>query len=176
MLSDLVLRDIAALHDMLQRIAESDLPLVAVGQEALVTFASPALPAFSAPVTFVDPHIDPVTRRGTVRIETDNPGHRLRPELWADVEIEIPLGPKLVVPAAAVIDTGKRHLAFVAGANDRLKPRVVKLGARTNEYLEVRDGLAEGERVVSRALFLVDSESQLQAAFAGMGSAGEHKH
>lgn len=157
------------------RIAESDLPLVAVGQEALVTFASPALPAFSAPVTFVDPHIDPVTRRGTVRLETDNPGHRLRPELWADVEIEIPLGPKLVVPASAVIDTGKRHLAFVATANDRLEPRVVKLGARTNEYLEVRDGLAEGERVVSRALFLVDSESQLQAALAGMGSA-EHQH
>jgi Cu(I)/Ag(I) efflux system membrane fusion protein len=158
------------------RVAESDLPLLAVGQEALVTFASPALPAFSAPVTFIDPHIDPVTRRGTVRIETDNPGHRLRPDLWADVEIEIPLGTKLVVPAAAVIDTGKRQIAFVAAAGGRLEPRVVKLGARTSDWLEVRDGLAEGEQVVSRALFLVDSESQLQAAIAGMGAAGEHKH
>ena len=158
------------------RVAEADLPLLAVGQEALVTFASPALPAFTAPVTFIDPHIDPVTRRGTVRLETDNPEHRLRPDLWAEVEIEIPLGEKLVVPAAAVIDTGKRHIAFVAGADDRLEPRVVKLGARTSEFLEVRDGLAAGERVVSRALFLVDSESQLQAALAGMGAAGEHNH
>ncbi len=158
------------------RVAETDLPLLAVGQEALVTFASPALPAFTSPITFIDPHIDPVTRRGTVRLETDNPEHRLRPDLWAEVEIEIPLGEKLVVPAASVIDTGKRHVAFVAGTDDRLEPRVVKLGARTSEYLEVRDGLAAGERVVSRALFLVDSESQLQAALAGMGAAGEHKH
>ena len=52
----------------------------------------------------------------------------------------------------------------------------MKLGARTSDFLEVRDGLAAGERVVSRALFLVDSESQLQAALAGMGAAGEHKH
>jgi Cu(I)/Ag(I) efflux system membrane fusion protein len=157
------------------RVAETDLPLLAIGQESLVTFASAALPAFTAPVTFIDPHIDPVTRRGTVRFETDNPGHRLRPDLWAEVEIEISLCEKLVVPAAAVIDTGKRQIAFVA-AGDRLEPRVVKLGARTSEFLEVRDGLDEGEQVVSRALFLVDSESQLQAAIAGMGAAGEHKH
>ncbi len=156
------------------RVTESDLALIAVGQEATVSFANSTLPLFSAPVTFIDPHLDPQTRRGTVRIETDNPDHRIRPDMWADVEIEIPLGTKLVVPAAAVIDTGKRQLAFVA-TGDRLEPRVVKLGARTSEYFEVRDGLAEGEQVVSRALFLVDSESQLQAAIAGMGAAGEHQ-
>ncbi len=158
------------------RVAESDLALIAVGQDATVSFANSALPLFSAPVTFIDPHLDPQTRRGTVRLETDNPGHQIHPEMWADVEIEIPLGTKLVVPAAAVIDTGKRQIAFVAAGNDRLEPRVVKLGARTSEFFEVRDGLAEGEQVVSRALFLVDSESQLQAAIAGMGAAGEHKH
>ena len=164
-------------HVWLQaRVTESDLALIAVGQEATVSFANSSLPLFSAPVTFIDPHIDPQTRRGTVRIETDNPDHRIRPDMWADVEIEIPLGEKLVVPAAAVIDTGKRQIAFVAAANDRLEPRVVKLGARTSDTFEIRDGLAEGEQVVSRALFLVDSESQLQAAIAGMGAAGEHKH
>lgn len=158
------------------RVAESDLALVAVGQEATVSFSNSSLPLFSAPVTFIDPHLDPQTRRGTVRLEIDNPGHQIRPEMWAEVEIEIPLGTKLVVPAAAVIDTGKRQIAFVAADHDRLEPRVVKLGARTSEYLEVRDGLAEGEQVVSRALFLVDSESQLQAALAGMGATGEHQH
>ena len=158
------------------KVTEADLTLVAVGQEATVTFPHNANPVFTAPVTFLDPHIDPQTRRGTVRLEIDNPGHKLRPDMWADVEIEIPLGSKLVVPADAVIDTGKRQIAFVAAAGDRLEPRVVKIGAKTSEFYEVRDGLAEGEQVVGRALFLVDSESQLQAAISGMGEAGGHQH
>ena len=157
-------------------VAEADLPLLAVGQEALVTFPNAGNVAFSAPITFLDPHLDPQTRRGTVRLEMDNPGHRLRPGMWADVEIAVPLGRKLTVPAAAVIDTGRRYVAFVAAAGDRLEPRELQLGAKTSEFYEVRAGLADGEQVVSRALFLVDSESQLQAAIAGMGAAGDHPH
>jgi membrane fusion protein, copper/silver efflux system len=157
-------------------VAETDLPLLAVGQEATVTFSSLGNTVVTAPVTFLDPHLDPQTRRGTVRIDLDNPGHQLRPEMWADVEIEVPLGKKLTVPTAAVIDTGKRYVAFVSMDGDRLEPRELKIGAKTNEYYEVREGLKDGEQVVSRALFLIDSESQLQAAISGMSGAGKHQH
>ena len=161
---------------LLATVSETDLPLLAAGQEAMVTFPHAGNLTLTAPVTFLDPHLDPQTRRGTVRLELDNPGHKLRPEMWADVEIEIPLGSKLVVPASAVIDTGKRFVAFVAAGGDRLEPRELRIGAKTSELWEVRQGLEAGEQVVNRALFLVDSESQLQAAISGIGGAGEHKH
>lgn len=157
-------------------VSEADLALMTVGLEATVSFPNHGNLTFSAPVTFIDPHLDPQTRRGTVRLELDNPEHRLRPEMWADVEIEIPLGRKLTVPASAVIDTGKRFVAFTVADGDRLEPRELKIGAKTNEFYEVRKGLVAGEQVVNRALFLVDSESQLQAAISGMGEAGKHEH
>ncbi len=157
-------------------VSEADLPLVSVGQEATVTFSSHGNTVLTAPVTFLDPHLDPQTRRGSVRIDLDNPGHQLRPEMWADVEIEVPLGKKLTVPNASVIDTGKRFVAFVAMDGDRLEPRELKIGAKTSDYYEVKSGLAEGEQVVGRALFLIDSESQLQAAISGMSDSGKHQH
>jgi len=158
------------------RVAGAELSNIAIGQEATVSFPDAGNLVMTATVTFIDPHLDPQTRRGTVRLELDNPGHQLRLEMWASVEIEIPLGRKLTVPADAVIDTGKRYLAFVDGDAGHLEPRVVKVGVKTDAFYEVREGLKEGERVVSRALFLVDSESQLRAAISGMGETSEHKH
>jgi len=157
-------------------VSEADLPLLALGQEATITFSNLSNLVLSAPITFLDPHLDPQTRRGTVRIDLDNPGHQLRPEMWADVEIEVPLGRKLTVPNASVIDTGRRFIAFVAMDGDRIEPRELKIGAKTGDSYEVREGLKEGEQVVSRALFLIDSESQLQAAISGMSSSGTHQH
>jgi Cu(I)/Ag(I) efflux system membrane fusion protein len=128
---------------------------------------------FAAPVTFLYPHIDPQTRRGRVRLELDNPGHLLRPDMWGTVTFRIPLGERLVVPASAVIDTGLRYVAFVAAGNGRLAPRELKVGMKTDDYYEVIAGVKEGEQVVMRALFLVDSESQLKAAISGMGGADQ---
>ena len=159
------------------RVAENDLPRLAVGQEATITFPSLSNLVTSAPVTFLDPHLDPQTRRGTARIDLENLQGQLRPEMWAEAEIEIPLGKKLTVPADAVIDTGRRQFVFVATEHDHLEPRLVQIGAKTDEFWEVRAGLQAGDRVVSRALFLVDAESQLRAAIAGMTSGGEgHQH
>jgi Cu(I)/Ag(I) efflux system membrane fusion protein len=106
----------------------------------------------------------------------DNPHHLLRPEMWASATIEVPLGEKLLIPASAVIDTGQRYIAFVDVENEHLQPRELKVGFKTEDYYEVLDGVKEGEQVVTRALFLVDSESQLKAAIMGMGTAGEHNH
>ena len=155
---------------------ESDLPLMKPGLQATITFPYLGNKTFTAPMTFLYPHIDPQTRRGRVRLELDNPEHLLRPDMWASVEIQIPLGEKLLIPASAVIDTGQRFVAFVEGEDEHLQPRELKVGFKTDDYYEVLDGVKEGEKVVTRALFLVDSESQLKAAIAGMGEAGGHKH
>lgn len=155
---------------------ESDLPLMKLGLQATVTFPYLGNKTFTAPMTFLYPHIDPQTRRGRVRLELDNPEHVLRPDMWASVTIQIPLGEKLLIPASAVIDTGQRFIAFVDGEDEHLQPRELKVGFETDDYYEVLEGVKEGENVVTRALFLVDSESQLKAAIAGMGEAGGHKH
>lgn len=155
---------------------ESDLPQIKVGQKARVEFPNLNNKTFDTTVAFIYPHIDPQTRRAEVRLELDNPRHELRPDMWANVEIEVELGEVLAIPASAIIDTGTRNVAFVDVANDHLEPREVKIGAKTDDYLEVLDGLKEGEKVVTRALFLVDSESQLKAAISGMSVGGEHKH
>ncbi len=172
------LYEIADLSHLWLRAAvfEFDFPWVAVGQSAVIRFPYLNPESFAAQVTFVYPHIDPQTRRGEVRLELENPEHRIRPGMWADVELEIEAGEKLAVPASAVIDTGTRYVAFVEGPDQHLEPREVTLGAKTDDYYEVLSGVKEGERVVTRALFLVDSESQLKAAIAGMGSAGGHQH
>jgi multidrug efflux pump subunit AcrA (membrane-fusion protein) len=155
---------------------EFEMPLISVGQAAVVTFPYLNNQSFPASVTFIYPHIEPQTRRGALRLELDNPRHEIRPDMWADAEIKLDAGEKLTVPASAVIDTGQRHVAFVEGRDQHLEPRDVKIGMKTDDYYEVVSGLNDGEQVVTRALFLVDSESQLKAAISGMGEAGGHQH
>lgn len=157
-------------------VPEQDLPLIKTGAKATVSLPYASGKTHESTVTFIYPHIDPQTRRAEVRLEVDNPGHHLRPGMWANVDIHAQLGTLLTVPASAVIDTGERFVAFVDGEDEHLEPREVKVGVKTDDYIEVLGGLEEGEQVVTRALFLVDSESQLKAAIAGMTSAGGHQH
>lgn len=155
---------------------ENDLSLIKAGQRARAIFPNLQDRQFDTEVTFIYPHIDPTTRRAELRLELDNPGHVLRPDMWGDVEIQVDAGELLTVPASAILDTGERYIAFVDKGSGQLEPREVKIGFKGEDYYEVREGVSEGERVVTRALFLVDSESQLKAAIAGMGMAGEHRH
>ena len=160
----------------LAAVPEFELGNVREGQKAHVRFPNASQSKIESTVAFINPHIDPQTRRGEVRLEVENPEHALRPDMWATVEIEQSLGDVLAVPASAVIDTGTRNVAFVDRADGHLEPREVKVGAKTDDYWQVLEGLKPGEKVVTRALFLVDSESQLKAVVAGMGASGEHKH
>ncbi|MDB6025046.1 MAG: cebB, partial [Verrucomicrobiales bacterium] len=155
---------------------EYELPLVKIGEKARVTFASAAGKTFESTITFISPHIDPQTRRAELRLELENPEHAIKPDMWADVELQVSLGNQLTVPDSAVIDSGLRYLAFVKMGEGHFEPREVKVGAKTDDFYQVLEGLKEGEKVVTRALFLIDSESQLKAAVSGMGAAGEHKH
>jgi len=155
---------------------EYELPQIKLGQKARVAFPHLGGTNFESEVAFINPHIDPQTRRAEIRLQLENPRHLLRPDMWAEVEIEINIGDVLSVPASAVINTGERYVAFVDRDDGHLEPRDVKVGAKTDDYWQVLDGLKAGEKVVTRALFLVDSESQLKAAIAGMGASGGHKH
>ncbi len=164
------LYEIADLTDLWVRalVFEYEFLSIKVGQPARIVFPYLTNRAFESRVAFIGPHIDPQTRRAEIRLNLSNPEHLIRPEMWANVEIETHASERLAVPASAVIDTGVRFIAFVQGERDHLEPREVKLGIRTDDYYEVLEGLRPGERVVTRALFLIDSESQLKAAIAGM--------
>ncbi len=157
-------------------LAEDEWSLVRTGMTARVTITGMPDRVFESAVDFLYPHFDPATRRGAVRVRLANSDHVLRPDMWATVELEAPLGERLSVPASAVLDTGTRHLAFVRHADGHLEPRQVRIGARTDEWWEVTEGLSAGEKVVSRALFLVDAESQLRAVVSGMDSRSGHEH
>ena len=168
-----VLFEVGAMTPLWARayLPESDLAFVKAGDPAEVTV--PFLPnkLFATKVDFVYPHIDAQTRRAEIRMEVANPNHELRPNMWAEVLIEADAGEVLVVPASAVIDTGLRCVAFVVKPDNHFEPRAVKIGLRGDDYWQLLGGLTAGERVVTRALFLVDAESQLKAAIAGMSGA-----
>jgi len=107
-----------------------------------------------------------------VRLEIANPQVLLKPAMFAQVEISvIGKGKVLTVPASAVIDSGTRQIALVQLAEGRFEPREIRLGSRSDNYVEVLNGVAEGERVVVAANFLIDAESNLKAALGGLGHA-----
>ena len=143
---------------------QEELPLLKPG--APVSIATSAYPgdAVSGKIAVVDPFMDPVKRTFRVRIDVDNPGGRLRPDMFVDVEMATDQGEGLTVPVGAVLPTGLHNIAFVDKGQGRLEPRFVGLGRRYGERVEVTQGLAEGERVVSSANFLIDAESKLQGA------------
>lgn len=140
--------------------------------------ARPGL-VLSGRVLSVDPVLDPMTRTARVRAELPNTEGLLRPEMYLDVLIFVPLGVRLAVPRDAVLDTGERQIAFVARGEGEFLPRAVRTRPASEQFAEVLAGLEEGERVVSSANFLIDSESQLRAALESFGTGAApmgHRH
>jgi membrane fusion protein, copper/silver efflux system len=122
----------------------------------------------SARVTNILPQFDPNTRTLKVRLDAENPGFRLRPEMFVDVELPVRMPESLVIPAGAVIDTGLRKTVFVDRGNGRFEPRRVETGWRFGDRIEITKGLMEGESIVVSGNFLVDSESRIKMAAAGL--------
>jgi len=152
---------------------EYELPFVRVGQDATITLSYYPEATFTARVSYISPTLDPKTRTARVRFELTNSADQvLRPEMYGNLELHVPLGDRLVVPSTAVLDTGRRQVVFLDGGSGRLVPRDIKVGNRFDETVEVTDGLVEGDRVVTSGNFLVDSESKLQAAESMMGMMG----
>jgi RND family efflux transporter MFP subunit len=150
---------------------EADLPSVRLGMTATIETASTPGQKLRGPVTFISPIVEAATRTTKVRVEIENPGGRLKPDMFADVTLDVELGSALVVPEGAIIDAGARKLAFVDLGEGRYEPREVTLGARADAGFVVLSGLAAGEKVVVAANFLIDSESSLKAAVQTMKSA-----
>lgn len=153
---------------ILADIYEYELPFIKKGQGATVTLSYDPDTKLQGHVAFIYPTLDAKTRTARVRFELDNPGEKLKPGMYANVEIKIPLGTRLVIPRDAVLESGERQLLFIHHGGGQLEWRSVQLGARAGDWLEVLEGLKEGEHVVTGANFLIDSESQLKAAISGM--------
>jgi len=156
---------------VLADVYEADLPSIRLGMSALVETA--AVPGQKLPgtVTFISPTVEPSTRTTKVRIEIGNPGGHLKPDMFADVTLNVDLGAALVIPDGAIIDAGARKLAFVDLGEGRYEPREITLGARADAGFVVLSGLKEAEKVVVAANFLIDSESSLRAAVQSMKAA-----
>jgi len=149
-------------------VAERDLGVVAEGQE--VTMRAKSFPGrtFSGKISVIYPEINKDTRTARVRIDLPNPDYALLHGMYVDAEINTGSPDAvLTIPDSAVMDNGSRQAVFVDKGAGRYEPREVKIGNRGGGYVEVRQGLAEGEPVVIAANFLIDAESNLNAALKG---------
>ena len=143
---------------------ERDAPFVAVGQPAKISVPSlPGEPS-DARVSFVAPTVDEKTRTLEARLELANAKLLLKPGMFADVLIEVPLGLRLAVPDSALLLSGEHRYAFVDRGEGRLEPVEVEVGALAGTYHEVKSGLAKGDRVATGATFLLSSEAKLRDA------------
>jgi Cu/Ag efflux protein CusF len=151
---------------------EQDIGLVKSGARARIKVNAYPDKTFDGAITYVYPMLTAETRTIPVRVELANPGTLLKPGMFAQVELAAATSGKvLAVPVSAVIDSGTRQIVLVQVKEGRFEPREVKLGARGENQVEVRDGVREGEEVVVAANFLIDAESNLKAAVAGFGHA-----
>jgi Cu(I)/Ag(I) efflux system membrane fusion protein len=154
---------------VIAEVPERDIGSITLGSTVTVTFrAFPSQPV-EGRVTFIYPELKAETRTARVRIELPNPDGRLRPDMYADVVFhEDSAGkPVVAVPDSAVIDSGTRKLVLISKGEGRFEPRVIKTGRHGDGYLEVLEGVKEGEEVVTSATFLIDAESNLRAALKG---------
>lgn len=160
---------------IMAEVYERDLAFVKVGDVARVAVSAWPEHPIEGRVTFIYPSVGKESRTARFRIEVANPDGRLRADMTATAYISTPLdGSRLAVPTSAVIDSGKRQVVLVERSEGRYEPRPVMLGAHADGWVQIRDGLAAGERVVTQATFLIDAESNIRAALAAF-TAGETK-
>lgn len=152
---------------------EQDIGLVKAGAQAKVRVDAYPDKVFSGAVTYVYPTLKTETRTIPVRVELPNAGGQLKPGMYAQVELpSAARGTVLTVPSSAVIDSGTRQIVLVQLGEGRFEPREIQVGARSEDRVEVVQGVKDGEMVVVAANFLIDAESNLKAAIGGLGHAG----
>jgi multidrug efflux pump subunit AcrA (membrane-fusion protein) len=143
---------------------EAEVPLVRIGQAATVTLDAYPDSHYVGRVIYIYPYVDEKTRTNKVRYQFSNQGGRLKPGMYANVEINTARGQGIVVPANAVLDSGKEQIVFVTQGDGHFEPRQVKVGRRSGEDVEILEGVREGEQVAAGAAFFLDSESQLRGS------------
>ena len=145
-------------------VSQNDVGKLRPGNQAQVTVDAYPGRNFNGRIDQILPQVDMATRTVRVRLVFSNPGVILKPGMYVNVAIAVRLGRQMVIPASAVLQTGTRAIAFVDRGNGNLEPRTIETGAQIDDTVIVVSGLKPGEKVVSSANFLVDSEAQLQAA------------
>lgn len=155
---------------VLGQVNESDLPLIRPGQMVQIELPYTSnLNRRQGRVVFISPTLDPKTRAAEVRVEFPNRDSVLRPDMFVNFELNVPLGRQLAIPADALLDTGSMQYVFVDKGQGYFEPREVKVGARTEDVATIESGLKPGEQVVTAANFILDSESRLRGALGNMG-------
>jgi membrane fusion protein, copper/silver efflux system len=154
-------------------VAERDLSQISVGSRVDVRPRALQGQSFAGTVSLIYPHLNAQTRTARIRVEMPNPDQLLRPDMYVDADIDTGAPePVLAVPESSVLDSGTRQAVLIDKGEGRFEPRDVKLGHRGGGYIEIRDGLNDGEQVVTSANFLIDAESNLKAALKGFSEAG----
>jgi RND family efflux transporter MFP subunit len=146
------------------QVFQNDAGRIKRGDAAEVTVDAYPGAVFRGAVDYLLPQIDAATRTLPVRLVLPNPGLKLRPGMYVNVRLRLPLGRQLVIPAAAAFESGSRSLVFLYHGDGNVEPRQVELGARVGDERVVAQGLSAGDAIVTSANFLIDSEAQLQAA------------
>jgi len=145
-------------------VAQTDIGRLRPGDPATVTVDAYPGRRFAGRIDQILPQVDQTTRTVRVRLVFGNPGIVLKPGMYVNVTIAVPLGRQLVIPSSGVLQAGNRQIAFIDHGQGYLEPREIEIGPRVDDFVVVLKGLRVGERIVSSANFLVDSEAQLQAA------------
>ena len=161
---------------MLADIFEYEMAWIKLGQRVLIT--SPAYPqeTFKGKVIFIDPFLNEKTRTVAVRMDVPNPGEKLKPGMFVDARIQVPVkesAPVLSIPVTGVLDTGVRKLVYIERHPGHYQGVEVEIGPRAGNYYPVISGLKEGDLVVVSANYLIDAQSTLGAAAAAYGGAIE---
>jgi RND family efflux transporter MFP subunit len=156
-------------------IYEYETPFVHTGDSVEVDVPAISGQKFRGTIRALDSVVDPVTRCIRVRAQLENPDGILKPEMYVNATLKTSLGEQLAVPEEAVFVTGEKNIVFVVKENNVFEPREVELGAKADNFYQVKSGLGEGDRVVTSGNFLIDSESRLRSALEGVAS-GDHRH
>jgi Cu(I)/Ag(I) efflux system membrane fusion protein len=152
-------------------VSEGDIPSIQIGTPARLEFAASGREPFGGEVEFLYPTLSERTRTLRVRLAVDNRSGTLRPGIYGSATFRVEPRPALTVSRDAIVDTGSTQHVFVVAGEGRFVPRVVTLGTRFEQRIEVREGLAEGDSIVASGVFLIDSESRLRASGGGTGHA-----
>jgi membrane fusion protein, copper/silver efflux system len=153
-------------------IAERDLSQVEIGEKVEIRPRGLDGRIFEGKVALIYPHLNAQTRTARVRVELANPDELLRPEMYVDAVIDTGApAPVVAVLESAILDSGTRQAVLIDKGEGRFEPRDVKIGRRGGGYVEIKEGVSEGESVVTSANFLIDAESNLKAALKGFAEA-----
>ena len=146
------------------QVFQNDLGQIKIGDPATLSVSTFPGRMFRGRVDFIYPQLDADTRTAKVRIIFSNPALQLKPGMFVNVALKVPMGRQLVIPATGVLQSGTREVAFVQRSDGYIEPREVQIGSRVGDDFVVLKGLKAGEEIITSANFLIDSESQLQAA------------